>query len=147
MSRFGIAFTLIALLFGSLGSAAASAAPVDQKTWTSLKREVLLPNGVRLSYVELGDPQGEPLLLLHGYTDSSRAWSLLVPYLSRYRMLIPDQRGHGASDAPECCYSQSQFASDAVQFLDAMGIRRASVAGHSMGSMVAMTMAAEYPNR
>jgi pimeloyl-ACP methyl ester carboxylesterase len=95
----------------------------------------------------MGDPQGEPLLLLHGYTDSSRSWSLLAPHLSRYRLIIPDQRGHGGSDAPDCCYGPSQFADDARLFLNALGIQRAAVAGHSLGSMVAISLAADHPDR
>jgi pimeloyl-ACP methyl ester carboxylesterase len=120
---------------------------LDQASWTSLKRTVRLPSGVSLAYVELGDPQGEPLLLLHGFTDSSRSWSLMAPYLARYRLLIPDQRGHGGSDAPEGCYGSSQFADDARLFLDALGIERAVVAGHSLGSMAGVTLAAYHPER
>ncbi|WP_129794114.1 alpha/beta fold hydrolase [Sphingosinicella sp. CPCC 101087] len=124
-----------------------AAAPVDQAGWAERKRTVRLPNGLRLAYVELGDPDGPPLLLLHGYTDSSRVWTILAPQLGRYRMLIPDQRGHGASDAPACCYTMEQLAEDARLFLDAMGVERAAVAGHSMGSMVAQVLAAEHPDQ
>lgn len=147
MSRLRIAFAFLALVVASLGGARAFAAPVDQASWTSLKKEIRLPNGLRLNYVELGNPQGEPLLLLHGYTDSSRSWSLTAPYLDDYRLLIPDQRGHGGSDAPLCCYGSSQFADDARLFLDALGVRRAAVAGHSLGSMVAIALAADHPER
>ena len=147
MSRLRVAFALLLFVFASLGGGTAVAAPIDQASWASLKKEVRLPNGVKLAYVELGNPEGEPLLLLHGYTDTSRSWSLIAPYLDDYRLLIPDQRGHGAADAPACCYSLSNFADDARLFLDAMGVTRAAVAGHSMGSMVAITMAAEYPER
>lgn len=152
MSRLRVAFALLLFVFASLGGGAAIATPasssaIDQAAWTSLKKEVRLPNGVRLAYVEFGNPNGEPLLLLHGYSDSSRSWSLMVPYLKDYRLLIPDQRGHGASDAPVCCYATSVLADDARLFLDALGIKRAAVAGHSMGSMVAIAMAAEYPER
>jgi pimeloyl-ACP methyl ester carboxylesterase len=112
-----------------------------------MKQKVTLPNGVTLAFVELGNPKGEPLLLLHGYTDSSRTWSLVAPYLGKYRLLMPDQRGHGASDSPDCCYSQMQYAHDAKLFLDAMRVEQAHVVGHSMGSMVAIAMAAEYPER
>ena len=138
----------VALLMGLLLALAAPAAasPV-QDTWTAQKREVRLTNGLRLAYVELGDPKGEPLLLLHGYTDSSRSWSLVAPHLSQYRLIMPDQRGHGASDAPECCYGPSQYAFDARLLMEALGIERSAVVGHSMGSMVAMAMAAEYPDR
>lgn len=146
MSRSWLVFFLLSLVLASLGDPS-PAATVDQSTWASLKKEVRLANGVRLAYVELGDPKGEPLLLLHGYTDTSRSWSVMAPHLSGYRLLIPDQRGHGDADAPECCYGPSQFAFDAKLFMDALDIGRTAVAGHSMGSMVAMAMAAEYPER
>lgn len=146
MSRIQLALGLLLLVFVSLG-APSYAASVDQSAWAGLKKEVRLANGIRLAYVELGDPKGEPLLLLHGYTDTSRSWSVLAPYLAGYRLLIPDQRGHGDADAPECCYGPSQLAFDAKLFMDALGVKRAAVAGHSMGSMVAMTLAAEYPER
>ena len=147
MKRIRIAAAVLAFIFCSLGTTSVLAAPIDQASWTSLKRQVRLPSGLRLNYVELGDPKGEPLLLLHGYTDSSRSWSLTAPYLSQYRLLIPDQRGHGGSDAPACCYGSTQFAEDARQFLDALGIKRAAVAGHSLGSMVAISLAADHPER
>ncbi len=147
MNRIRVALALMACVLVTLGVPAAAQPPVDQASWASLKKEVRLPNGLRMAYVEAGDPKGEPLLLLHGYTDSSRAFSPMLPYLSRYRLLIPDQRGHGASDAPECCYGSSQFAYDARLFLDALGLNRAAVAGHSLGSMVAISLAADYPDR
>jgi pimeloyl-ACP methyl ester carboxylesterase len=122
-------------------------AAVDQAGWNAQKRRVKLSSGLELAYVDLGDPKGRPLLLLHGFTDSSRSWSLLVPDLHRYRLIIPDQRGHGASDAPDCCYDLTQLADDARQLLDALQIDRAAVAGHSMGSMVTMALAADHPER
>jgi pimeloyl-ACP methyl ester carboxylesterase len=130
-----------------LGYEALRAEPLDQAGWEERKRSVTLSNGIRLSYVEMGDPRGEPLLLLHGYTDSSRSWSLVAPWLTTHRLLIPDQRGHGASAKPDCCYAASDLADDARLFLDALGVERAAVAGHSMGSMVAMALAAEHPAR
>ena len=146
MSRIRLALGLLLLVAAPL-SAPSYAATVDQSAWGGLKKDVRLGNGTRLAYVELGDPKGKPLLLLHGYTDTSRSWSVLAPHLTGYRLLIPDQRGHGDADAPECCYGPSQLAFDARLFMDALGVERAAVAGHSMGSMVAMTMAAEYPER
>ena len=147
MNRIRIAFTVLAVISFGLGSTSALAAPIDQAKWTELKKQIRLQNGVQLNYIELGNPKGEPLLLLHGYTDSSRSWSLTAPYLGEYRLLIPDQRGHGGSDAPPCCYSSTQFADDARLFLDALGIDRAAVVGHSLGSMVAISLAADHPKR
>ena len=148
MCRIRVALALLMFVFVSLaGPTIAVAGSVDQAAWVALKKQVTLSNGLRLSYVELGDPKGEPLLLLHGYTDSSRSWSLVAPYLSKYRLLIPDQRGHGNSDAPLCCYGPTQFADDARLFLDAMGVEKAAVAGHSLGSMIAISLAADHPQR
>lgn len=145
------AIFLLALLIQVLATAPAIATPapavMDQAAWTGMKRSVRLANGIRLSYVELGDAEGSPLLLLHGWTDSSRSWSILAPQLLRHRLLIPDQRGHGGSDAPVCCYSISVFADDARLFLDALGVGRASLVGHSLGSFAAQRLAADHPQR
>lgn len=138
---------LAAALLWLLIPAIAFAAPIDQAGWNARKQSLRLPGGVRLSYVELGDPKGPPALLLHGWTDSSRAWTIVAPYLLRHRLLILDQRGHGGSDAPACCYSPSNFAHDAKLFLDAKGIDRAAVVGHSLGSMVAQVFAVQHPER
>ena len=147
MDRVRMALAILLFVFASLGLPSVAAATVKQESWISLKKEVRLTNGLRMAYVELGDPNGEPLLLLHGYTDSSRSWSLLVPYLGGYRLLIPDLRGHGGTDAPLCCYSVTQVADDARLFLDTLGVGRAAVAGHSWGSMAAIAMAADHPDR
>jgi pimeloyl-ACP methyl ester carboxylesterase len=145
MIRFLLPLFLAFSLLAAGGKAVAG--PIDQAGWNARKQSVRLSNGVTLAYVELGDPKGEPLLLLHGYTDTSRSWTQVAPYLLRHRLLIPDQRGHGGSDKPVCCYSAHVFAEDARLFLDAMKVEKAAVAGHSLGSMVAMTLAAEHPER
>lgn len=146
MNRIKLALALLLCVLAGLVTPA-FAEPIDQTRWVSLKKGVRLPSGLKLAYVELGNPKGEPLLLLHGFTDTSRSWSLVAPYLSDYRLIIPDQRGHGAADAPRCCFSSSVYADDARQLLDVLGLDRVAVAGHSMGSMIAITMAAEYPER
>lgn len=138
---------LLACALALAAPAAASAPPIDQAGWVERKRQVTLPNGIDMAYVELGSPTGKPVLLLHGYTDSSRVWTVLAPWLAEHRLLIPDQRGHGASSAPECCYTIADFTHDARLFLDALGVEKAAVVGHSMGSMVAQRFAADYPER
>jgi pimeloyl-ACP methyl ester carboxylesterase len=140
--RFLMLVSLLLMLAGP-----SLAAPIDQSSWNARKQSALLSNGVTLSYVELGNPAGRPVLLLHGWTDSSRAWTLAAPYLSEYRLLIPDQRGHGGSDKPDCCYSLAEFTGDAKLLLDAKGITRAAVVGHSLGSLVGQAFAAEHPER
>ena len=125
----------------------ALAAPIDQAGWNARKQQVKLANGITLSYIEMGDPRGKPVLLLHGWTDNSRAWTILAPHLMKHRLLIPDQRGHGASTKPACCYAISELANDAILFLDTKGIAKADVVGHSLGSIVAQWIAAEHPER
>jgi pimeloyl-ACP methyl ester carboxylesterase len=151
MSRIIVATALMVCVLLTLAVPTAYAQPagpaIDQAGWAARKRMVALPNGARLAYVELGNPAGRPVLLLHGYTDSSRVWTILAPYLGRHRILLPDQRGHGASAAPRCCYAMSDFTEDARLFLDAMGVERADLVGHSMGSLVAQNFAAEHPER
>lgn len=129
---------------------AATGARADalQEGWAGRKQAVTLPNGVTLRYVEAGPADGHPLILLHGLTDTSRSWSMTLPLLEReHRVLIPDQRGHGASDAPACCYAVPDFAGDLVALMDAKGIAKATVAGHSMGGFVAQYAAIAHPER
>jgi pimeloyl-ACP methyl ester carboxylesterase len=102
---------------------------------------------VRLAYVELGTGEGTPLLLLHGYTDNSRIWSLPAPYLGDRPVYALDLRGHGASEAPTCCYGLDALAHDVVGFMDAKGIEGADLVGHSLGSTTAALVAATEPER
>jgi pimeloyl-ACP methyl ester carboxylesterase len=111
-------------------------------------RSIALPTGVTLEYAEQGDAAGIPVILLHGYTDSRRSWDPVLPRLpSRYRVFAITQRGHGESSKPEAGYDVEAFAADVAAFLDAKSIPRASIVGHSMGSMVAQQFAIDFPER
>jgi pimeloyl-ACP methyl ester carboxylesterase len=109
---------------------------------------VRLTTGVRLHYAEQGSPNGEPVIMLHGYTDSwfsySRVMRLLEP---NYHLYILDQRGHGDSDRPATGYTFREFAADVIAFMDAKGLNEATVVGHSMGSFVAQQVAVTAPDR
>jgi pimeloyl-ACP methyl ester carboxylesterase len=108
--------------------------------------KVKLSTGIAMKYVEAGNPNGPAVLLIHGYTDSSFSYSRVIPLLDeRYRILAIDQRGHGETDKPENGYEMRDFAADAAAFLDAMGIKSATIVGHSMGSFVAMQKALDHP--
>ena len=132
---------------GTAPPAFAAPASIDQAHWAGRKQVVRLSNGINLAYVEMGNPRGTPVVLLHGYTDTSRVWTIVAPYLGDHRLLIPDQRGHGASSNPECCYAPTDFAHDLKLFLDALNVPKAAIVGSSMGSMVAQLFAAEHPER
>ncbi|HXW73511.1 MAG TPA: alpha/beta hydrolase [Steroidobacteraceae bacterium] len=127
---------------------AAATAKIDLDTFDARKRTAALPNGVTLAYVPLGDPAGPPVVLVHGYTDNARDWVPLVPYLApRLRLILVDIRGHGRSSKPECCYTRLDFAYDIKLLLDALGIARADLIGHSLGSIIVQTFAEYWPQR
>lgn len=119
----------------------------SQEDWVEAKQEVTLDSGLDVSFVEIGPSEGQPVLLLHGYTDNSRSWSLLAPHLDGRRLVAMDLRGHGDSAAPDCCYGLDSLASDVDAFMEKVGIDQADVVGHSLGSMTAATLAAYYPER
>ena len=110
--------------------------------------EVQLKTGLRMHYVERGDPNGPPVILLHGYSDSWVSYMRVLPLIDqKYRVYIPDQRGHGESDRPASGYTFPDFAADVVAFMDAKGLKKATVVGHSMGSFVAQHVATMAPER
>jgi pimeloyl-ACP methyl ester carboxylesterase len=123
--------------------------PPSQEAWTSAKKELSLSTGVTLKYLELGDPAAEPIIFLHGMTDNSRSWSLTAGRFSaKYRVFLPDLRGHGESGKPDLrAYPVSMYSSDIAAFMDAVGLEKAHVVGHSLGSMIAQNFAADYPER
>jgi pimeloyl-ACP methyl ester carboxylesterase len=107
-----------------------------------------LATGPRVHYAEGGDPDGPALLFLHGWPDSWYSFSRVLPLLPpRYRALAPDQRGFGDSERPAGGYAVEGFAADAVALLDALGVGRATLVGHSFGSFVARQAAAAAPER
>ncbi|MFZ1870084.1 MAG: alpha/beta hydrolase [Steroidobacteraceae bacterium] len=146
-----LALQLLAVAFVFLSaraSATAAAMRVDLRPLDAARHTVALPDGITLGYVQLGDPRGVPVVLIHGYTDSDLDWAPLVPYLSpQLRLVLIDLRGHGVSSKPECCYTRLDFAYDVKLLLDALGIQRADIVGHSLGSMIAQTFAEYWPQR
>jgi pimeloyl-ACP methyl ester carboxylesterase len=109
---------------------------------------VSLSTGVTLRYVEQGSRHGPVVVFLHGYTDSHHTWDLDLPHFPRgFHVYALDQRGHGDSERPACCYTQHDFAADVAAFLDAMHVQRAFIVGHSMGSFIAQQVALDFPSR
>jgi pimeloyl-ACP methyl ester carboxylesterase/tetratricopeptide (TPR) repeat protein len=110
--------------------------------------EVRLASGVRLHYAQRGPADGPAVLMLHGYSDSWRSFSRVLPLVpDGLRVILPDQRGHGDSDRPLAGYEIDDFATDAIQLLDALQVRHAVVVGHSLGSFVARRIAEQAPAR
>jgi non-heme chloroperoxidase len=107
-----------------------------------------LSSGLRLRYAEQGDPETQPIILLHGMTDTWYSFSRIMPALAEAGHIYAlEQRGHGDSDRPAQGYSMSDFAGDVVAFMDALGLPSAVLVGHSMGSLVALQAAINAPQR
>ena len=97
--------------------------------------------GPRLHYAEQGDPGGAALLFIHGWPDSWFSFSRVLPLLpTAYHAYAIDLRGFGDSERPADSYTIDQFATD-VLAMDAVGIARATLIGHSMGTFIARRVA------
>lgn len=98
-------------------------------------------------YLSFGE--GRPVLLLHGISNSGRAWAPQIPELvaAGYRVIVPDHAGHGASARLTAPLGVSDLADDATALIDALGVDRLDVIGLSLGGMVALEMALRQPER
>lgn len=107
--------------------------------------------GVRISYDVHGPDDGRPVLLLHGFPDSSRLWRHQVGPLADagFRVLVPDQRGYGRSDKPAevDAYDLLVLAGDALAVLDDAGVGSAAVVGHDWGAPIAWSIASMAADR
>jgi non-heme chloroperoxidase len=109
---------------------------------------VRLASDLQVHYAEQGDPGGEPIVFLPAYADSWFSYSRILALLSpRYHAFAVDQRGHGDSERPACCYAVDDFAVDAVALLDAIGLQRAALVGHSGSAFTARRVAVTHPTR
>jgi non-heme chloroperoxidase len=107
-----------------------------------------LSSGLRINYVESGDARGTPVVFVHGWPDSWFSFSRVLPLLpATLRLVAYDQRGFGESDHPESGYTIPEFAADLVGLLDALGIDRAVLVGHSYGTFVSRCAAIAAPER
>jgi pimeloyl-ACP methyl ester carboxylesterase len=110
-----------------------------------------MPDGVEL-HVVLEGPQGAPVLvLLHGFPELGYSWRHQLPALTAagYRVVVPDLRGYGASDAPPDidAYNIEALAGDVLALLDHAGAERGAVIGHDWGADVAWKTAWLHPDR
>ena len=108
------------------------------------QRRIALSTGVTLN-VALAGPEGaSPVILLHGFPESHRTWRGLAPLLAdRFRLVMPDQRGFGASDKPQEVkeYATDKTVGDVFAIADALDIERFALVGHDWGGAVAWAAA------
>ncbi len=114
-------------------------------------RMVLLSSGLRVRVVEAGDETSPPLVLVHGWGCSVWMFHDNIHYLadSGFRVFAVDLKGHGLSDKPGAAseYTLGAMRDHLIEILDALGLKRAGLVGHSMGASLAVHVAAAVPDR
>lgn len=93
---------------------------------------------------------GPPLVLLHGFTGSTRTWARLIPlFANQFTTIAVDLPGHGRSDSPEDLgrYRLDRFADDLAAILDRLGVSRTAMLGYSLGGRAAMRFGVRHPSR
>lgn len=128
----------LAVIFASPAAVSAQDSPHEL--------EFVETNGVRLAYRVLG--QGEPLLLLHGFSGTDATWNPVVDDLSSdYMLILPQLRGHGQSTNPSGEFTHREVAVDVFGLLDELRIDRFKAVGFSTGGMTLLHMATSQPER
>ena len=130
------------LAITSAGVQAAQAQPV-----TPISSHFATANGVRLHYLQAGKGDATPVILLHGYTDTSHMWLPLIRQLDdRCVVIAPDLPGIGDSSIPATGYDKKTVAQDIHTLVRQLGYRKVKLVGHDIGLMVAYAYAAQYPD-
>ena len=131
-------FLAAALLAGTAALAPLPAAAAVQSKFATV-------NGIRMHYLTAG--QGPPVLLLHGFAETSHMWLPLIPKLAAtHTVIAPDLRGYGDSEKPATGYEKKNMAQDVHALMASLGDKRVEVVGHDIGLMVAYAYAAQYPD-
>jgi pimeloyl-ACP methyl ester carboxylesterase len=121
--------------------------PVNSGKTIEMGHMIAQINDIHIGYEQLGRGD-KPLVLIHGFGLDRTIWrGMAEKHLADYRVILPDVRGHGESDAPEGAYPMALLAADLVGLLDFLDVKKAVVCGHSMGGYVALAFAAQYPAR
>jgi pimeloyl-ACP methyl ester carboxylesterase len=135
--RFAAAFVFGIFLYASAHAKAADA----------IASHVAKINSVEIHYLQAGSGPATPVLLLHGYAETSRMWLPLIPKIDEGRVVIaPDLRGAGGSSKPDSGYDKKTLAQDIHALAQSLGFKKMIVIGHDIGLMVAYAYAAQYPD-
>jgi pimeloyl-ACP methyl ester carboxylesterase len=122
-------------------------APVRMPEVAGVRHEFVETARLRM-HVAVAGEAGPPLLLVHGWPQHWYAWRRVIPtFAERYRVICPDLRGLGWSDAPARGYEKESLAADLVALLDALELRRAFLVGHDWGAHAGFLACLRAPER
>jgi pimeloyl-ACP methyl ester carboxylesterase len=132
-------------VFGPLClSIAFSSAAYGQAAHETIASHTAEINGVKLHYMTAG--RGTPLILLHGYAETSLMWKPIIPALAdRFTVIAPDLPGIGDSDIPSDGLDMKSAAIRIHDLAKSLGVQKAEVVGHDIGLIVAYAYAAQFP--
>ena len=120
--------------------------PADPPPMKGVTHNYVDAGGVRIHYAEAGD--GPPILLLHGWPQHHYMWRKVIEELrSQYRVIAPDLRGFGWSEATGHGYDADTFAEDQIALLDALDIDKTRMIGHDWGGWTAFLLGIRHPER
>lgn len=131
---------------------------VEEKEWFEMvdndweENFVDLDTGIKMCYMTMGPEDGQPIMLVHGATDSRLSYAQVAPILADkgYRVYIPELRGHGKTDKPESedgIWSVDQHVADITNFMDKMKLENIDIVGHSLGTFISQGIAIEHPEK
>ncbi len=105
-------------------------------------------NGIRMHVASAGEQDAEPLLMLHGWPEHWWVWRHVIgPLSDRYRVICPDLRGFGWTDAPAGSYLKADLADDVLALADALELERFRLAGHDWGGFAGFQICLREPER
>lgn len=113
------------------------------------RRETVRDASPRLNVTTWGNPAARPVMLVHGMWDHSRSWDAVARELARhFHVIAPDLRGHGDSEwAGADGYVLGAFVRDLADVMEAFSLNWFALVGHSLGGVLALRLAAAYPDR
>ena len=122
--------------------------PFPEVPGVAVEHRFVQARGVRFHVAVAGPPDGEPLLIVHGWPQNWFTWRKVLPQLSeRYRCYVPDLRGMGWSEPTPLGYDKENFASDMLALMDALGLQRVKLLAHDWGGWAGYLMALREPGR
>jgi pimeloyl-ACP methyl ester carboxylesterase len=136
----------------SIAGAMSRMVPIHAQTSVPVRSRTVETSALTIAYEESGDPQGFPVVLLHGFPDDVRAFDGVAPPLANlgYRVIVPYLRGFGATrikDPQVRTGEQAAIGQDVMDMMDALGIKRFAVSGYDWGGRAACIAAALHRDR
>jgi pimeloyl-ACP methyl ester carboxylesterase len=126
-------------------STALAGSPVMDGPW---EHRQIQAGELSMHVLVAGDAHAPPVLLLHGFPDSSHGWRGVLPALAQdHRVFAPDLRGYGGTQAPREGYDIERLAQDIIALLDALELPQVDLIGHDWGAAITWQLAAAYPDR